>query len=228
MTRTEYARSGPPRNRIRAATPTVVVGFLGLIATLFILGNIADGVREQEVFALDTWATPFLHAMASPRLDAVMAAVTTFGSTLIIVPVFVVVVTTLRWTRQHAAAGFLAVASGGALVLNVTMKLFFERPRPKLAWARVLPDYSFPSGHTMNAIVFYVALALIAWSVFGRRIGLVALTLAVLLAVAVGLSRIYLGYHYLTDVVGGLLAGIAWLLVVAAAFRARPRWLPWV
>jgi undecaprenyl-diphosphatase len=79
----------------------------------------------------------------------------------------------------------------------------------------------------MNAIIFYVALALIVWSVFGRKIGVAALIGAIVLALAVGVSRIYLGYHYLTDVVGGLLAGIAWLLVVGAAFNARPRWWHW-
>jgi undecaprenyl-diphosphatase len=79
----------------------------------------------------------------------------------------------------------------------------------------------------MNAIIFYVALALIVWSVFGRRIGVVSLVGALVLALGVGVSRIYLGYHYLTDVVGGLLAGIAWLLVVGAAFNARPRWWHW-
>jgi membrane-associated phospholipid phosphatase len=79
----------------------------------------------------------------------------------------------------------------------------------------------------MNAIIFYVALALIVWSVSGRRIGLLVLVLAVVVALGVGVSRIYLGYHYLTDVVGGLLAGIAWLLVVGAAFRARPTFRQW-
>jgi undecaprenyl-diphosphatase len=79
----------------------------------------------------------------------------------------------------------------------------------------------------MNAFVFYVALALIAWSVFGRRVGLIAVAVAVAVALGVGVSRIYLGYHYLTDVVGGLVAGIAWLLVVGAAFHARPKWWPW-
>ena len=115
----------------------------------------------------------------------------------------------------------------GALLLNGAMKVFFQRPRPSLPWAAVLPDYSFPSGHTMNAIAFYVALALILWSIFGRRIGLLAMAVAAVLALGVGISRIYLGYHYLTDVVGGILAGIAWLLVVGTALRARPAWRRW-
>jgi undecaprenyl-diphosphatase len=107
------------------------------------------------------------------------------------------------------------------------MKVLLQRPRPALPWATVLPDYSFPSGHTMNAFVFYCALALIAWSIAGRRVGLAAIATAVLMAFGVGVSRIYLGYHYLTDVVGGVLAGIAWLLVAGAALRARPAWEQW-
>jgi undecaprenyl-diphosphatase len=216
-----------PRPPLGAATLTVLAGFIGLIASLFVLGTIAEGVRSHEVFALDTWATPFLHGMASPGLNAFMNTLTDFGSSPIIIPVFVAVVAVLLWKRRYGAAAFLGLASGGALVLDVTMKLFFQRPRQQLAWARVLPDYSFPSGHTMNAVVFYVALALILWSVFGRRTGLVAMGVAIVLALGVGVSRIYLGYHYLTDVVGGLMAGTAWLLVVGAAFRAQPTWWPW-
>jgi len=216
-----------PRPALGPATLTVIAGLLGLIASLVLLGSIAEGVRDHEVFALDTWATPFLHAMASPGLNTVMDTFTNIGSSPVIVPTFVAVAIVLLWKRRYGAASFLALASGGALVLDVTMKLFFERPRPRLAWARVLPDYSFPSGHSMNAVVFYIALALILWSVFGRRVGLIALAVAVVLALGVGVSRIYLGYHYLTDVVGGLLAGTAWLLVVGAAFRARPNWWKW-
>jgi undecaprenyl-diphosphatase len=215
------------RPAARDATMTVVVGLVGLIASLFVLGSIAEGVRDQEVFALDTWATPFLHGIASPGLDAVMGALTDMGSSMIIVPLFLVVIAGLLWKRRYGSALFLGVASGGALILNATMKLFFQRPRPQLPWAQVLPDYSFPSGHTMNGVVFYIALAVIAWSIFGRRVGLASLVLAVVLAIGIGVSRIYLGYHYLTDVVGGILAGIAWLLIVGAAFRARPAWWMW-
>jgi undecaprenyl-diphosphatase len=216
-----------PRPAVAAATGTLVVGFAGLIASLVVLGVIAEGIRTQEVFALDAWATPFLHGIASPGLDAVMNLLTTMGSSLVLIPIFVVFVTALLLRRRYGAALFLSIASAGALVIDATMKLIFERPRPKLDYAAVLPDYSFPSGHAMNALVVYVTLALIIWSVFGRRIGMTAMVIAAVLAVGVGVSRIYLGYHYFTDVIGGFLAGIIWLLVVGAAFRARPKLWPW-
>jgi undecaprenyl-diphosphatase len=209
------------------ATMMVVVGFVALIASLLVLGSIAEAIRAQEVFALDGWATPFLHGIASPGLDTLMQRLTDIGSNLVIIPIFIAVCAWLIWKRRYGAALFLGVASGGALILDGTMKLFFHRPRPQLDWAKVLPDYSFPSGHTMNAFVFYIALALILWSVSGRRVGLVATGIAASIAFGVGVSRIYLGYHYLTDVVGGLLAGIVWLMVVGAAFRARPTWWRW-
>jgi undecaprenyl-diphosphatase len=224
------AVSAPPavvRPTARAAGLVVVEGMVALIASLVVLGSIAEGVRDQEVFALDTWATPYLHGIASPGLDALMNTLTDMGSSMVIVPVFVVVMAGLLWKRRFGSALFLGVASGGALLLNATMKLIFERPRPQLSWAQVLPDYSFPSGHTMNGVVFYVALAVIAWSILGRRVGLVSLGLAVVLGIGIGVSRIYLGYHYLTDVVGGLLAGLAWLLIVGAAFHVRPTWWLW-
>ena len=221
------AVSAPEVPPAALATITVVVGFAGLIASLGVLGVVAEGVRTQEVFALDTWATPFLHGIASPGLDATMNTLTAVGTVPVIGPILAVVVAWLTWKRRYGGVLFVGVASGGSLLLQGVMKLWFERPRPKLPWAQALPDYSFPSGHTMNAIIFYVALALIVWSVFGRKIGVAALIGAIVLALAVGVSRIYLGYHYLTDVVGGLLAGIAWLLVVGAAFNARPGWWHW-
>jgi undecaprenyl-diphosphatase len=213
-----------PRPPLGLATMTVVAGFAGLIAMLAVLGSIAEGVRLQEAFALDTWATPFLHGIASPPLDAVMLALTDIGSSLVIVPVFAIAIAALILGRRYGAAAFLGIAIAGSVLLNGMMKLIFQRPRPQLSYAAVLPDSSFPSGHTMNAVIFYVALALIIWSVFGRRVGLTALAIAVILALGVGISRIYLGYHYLTDVVGAFLAGMSWLLVIGGAFRVRPGW----
>lgn len=222
------ATAGPvPRPPVAAATGTLVVGFAGLIASLLVLGTIANGVRDQEVFVLDTWATPFLHGIASPGLDWLMTALTTMGSSIVLIPLFAVFAAGLLLRKRYGAALFLGIASGGAVVIDATMKLIFERPRPMLDYAKVLPDYSFPSGHSMNGVVVYTTFALILWSIFGRRIGLTAVAIAAVLAFGIGVSRIYLGYHYLTDVLGGWLAGIVWLLIVGAAFRARPKLWPW-
>jgi membrane-associated phospholipid phosphatase len=175
------ARVGPPA---KPASLLLVTGFASLVACLFVFGTIAEGIRDNEVFILDTLATPFLHGLANPVLDAVMTDASAVGS--------------------------------------VAVKLFFHRPRPQLAWSHVPPDYSFPSGHTMNSVAFYVALAVIVWSVQGRRWGAVALAGAIALCSLIGVSRIYLGFHYFTDVFGGALAGVAWVLVTLAAFRRGP------
>ncbi len=217
----------PSAPELGLATATVVVGFASLTACLVVLGSVAEGVRSQEVFALDSWATPFLHGISSPGMDAVMNAITDVGTIWVILPLLIAFAVWLLRSGHRRSAVFLVVAVLGSAVLQFTMKPFFARPRPELPWAQVLPDYSFPSGHTMNAAIFYGGIALVLWSLYGRRIGLAALAIAAVIAVAVGVSRIYLGYHYLTDVVGGLVAGVAWLLVVGAAFRARPTWRRW-
>ncbi len=221
------AKQPTPRPPLGLATGALLVGVAGLVASLLVLGFIASGIRDQEAFALDVWATPFLHNIQSPAFNALMNGLTTMGSTLIVLPVLLVVGGGLLVVRRYGAFVFLAVSLGGAMLIDAIMKLIFERPRPQLSYANVLPDYSFPSGHAMNGVAFYVAIALILWSVFGRRVGVIAVITASVLAFGIGVSRIYLGYHYLTDVVGGWLAGITWLLIVGAVFRISPNAWHW-
>jgi undecaprenyl-diphosphatase len=205
-----------------AASALLLIGFFGLTACLVLLGVLAEGIRDQEVYTLDVWANPFFHGLASPLMDTLMNAATFAGSNLFIPPLFILAIAILIRIERPGAALFLTVTSGGSLLLNGLMKIFFQRPRPQLPWASVLPDYSFPSGHTMNSVAFYVALAVIIWSIQGRRAGMIALAAAIVLSGLIGLSRIYLGYHYFTDVLGGVLAGTSWLLIVLAAFRSGP------
>jgi undecaprenyl-diphosphatase len=213
----DYPRAsgvGPPLTRILL----VLGGLASLFASLLVLGAIAEDVHEQEATALDAIATPLLHGLSSPALDAVMRLITDLGSTLVLAVLFVVALLVLTVIARRREALFVAASMGGSLVLNQFLKLIFHRPRPQLTWAHVQPDYSFPSGHAMNSLVFYVAIALIVWVIWGRRAGVASVVLAAVLALMIGTSRIYLGYHYLTDVAGGLLAGAAWLLIVCGAF----------
>ena len=147
-----------------------------------------------------------------------MNGFTDLGSTMVVLPLLVVALVLLVWRRHRVEALFLLVAMVGSVAINEYLKLILHRHRPQLSWAQVQPEYSFPSGHSMNSLVFYAALALIVAVLWGRRAGLASLVLAIALALLIGTSRIYLGYHYFTDVVGGFLAGAAWLFIVAAAF----------
>jgi membrane-associated phospholipid phosphatase len=206
--------------RARPTVVVIIVGFITLFVCLLAFGRIAELVYRQEAVALDAVVTPLLHAAASPVLDQLMWSFTTIGSTLVVAPLFVVVEVLLLLSSRRREALFLAVATLGSVLLNASMKLFFQRPRPQLPWAQTPLDYSFPSGHTMNGLVFYLALALVIRVIAGPRVGVLAVALATTLAVLIGISRIYLGAHYFSDVAAGFLAGLAWLVIVSAAFDA--------
>jgi undecaprenyl-diphosphatase len=212
----------PADRSLRSRLGPFTAGLLGLVIALLLFGLIAEDIRDQEVIALDGLATPILHALSNPTLDAVVRAATEFGSVEVLAPLTVVAVLFLAWRRHRREALFLAAAAIGSVALNQALKLVFQRPRPQLAWAAVQPEYSFPSGHAMNSLVVYGALAAIAWWLAGPRAGRAAVALATVLALLIGTSRIYLGYHYLTDVVGGWLAGAAWLLLLVGVVAGRP------
>ena len=199
----------------RGATTFLVclVGF-GLMAWL---------VSQPGIPPIDTATTAFLHGLASPTLDALMAAATFLGSSPVLAAVVGLAAVLLGIRRRRLEAAFIVIALVGSLVLNDMLKMLFQRPRPGFDWAAVWPETGFPSGHSMNSFVVYLAIALVIWRLGGRRPGIVALVLAIVLIVSVGISRIYLGAHWLSDVIGGYLAGALWLLLLVAAWALVSR-----
>ena len=214
---------GPPKTPDERGVAVLAAGFCVALVAMLIFAFLADRIYDQEAFALDAIANPFLHAISSPFLDAVMNDVTSLGSVPVVGALLALAVGILLYRGHPSKALFLVAAIGGSVALNGMLKLVVHRPRPALPWAHVLPDYSFPSGHSMNSLVFYLAVALILWVTYGRRAGWLAVAVALVIAAAVGFSRIYLGYHYLSDVIGGFAAGLTWLFVVALAFETIPR-----
>lgn len=201
----------------------LALGFFGVLGCMLLLGILADEIREQEALALDAIATPLLHGLATPVVDTGMRLTTELGSTVLVAPLFALALLVLLWRGDRRHAAFLTVAMVGSIVLNQTLKAVFQRPRPTLEWATAPPEFSFPSGHAMNSLVFYLTIAFLVWSIWGRRPGIAATAAAVVIAAAVGISRIYLGFHYLSDVVAGYLAGFLWLAVVSSLFELAPR-----
>jgi membrane-associated phospholipid phosphatase len=204
--------------RVRATPrPTALAAAVAVLAALA-FGWLADAVRDGETIAPDPLATQWLHGLATPALDAVMNGLTFLGSTPFAAAVLIVAGACLLGRRRWRDLQVLIVTIGGSVTANEVLKVIVHRARPQLSWAPLQPDFSFPSGHAMNALALYVALALILGASWTRGRRLAAVLAAVLLAIAIGVSRVYLGDHYLSDVVAGWIAGVLWLLAVKVAF----------
>ncbi|MDQ3327798.1 MAG: phosphatase PAP2 family protein, partial [Chloroflexota bacterium] len=159
---------------IPSRSAILLVGFALALLALAVFGWLAGNLYTEEATILDDSLGSDLHGLSSPALDTAMWFTSLVGSLAVIGPIFVTVAGWLLWRRRWREALFLAVALLGGGALNQMMKVFFHRPRPVLPWAEVIPEYSFPSGHSMNSFVFYAALALITWVVLGRRKGIAA------------------------------------------------------
>ena len=127
--------------------------------------------------------------------------------------------------REWGSVLYLLVAVGGGIVLAGLAKDLFDRPRPELvAQYSLVRTSSFPSGHSMMAAVAYLSLgALVSRSLPGRRQKAYVLGLAILLTVLVGISRVYLGVHWPTDVLAGWLAGAMWAVLCVLGARTLGR-----
>jgi undecaprenyl-diphosphatase len=203
----------------------VIRGAVAFLVCLIGFGAIGWLVSQPGIPPNDTAFTNFLHGLADPTLDALMVAVTDLGSSVTLAAVVGLAAVLLVVVRRRPEALFVVVALVGSLALNDRLKSVYQRARPGFDWAEVPPETGFPSGHAMTSFVTYVALALVIWRVAGRRVGIVALVLAIVLAVGIGISRVYLGAHWLSDVIGGYLAGALWLLFLLAASAVVSRLL---
>ncbi len=184
------------------------------------LGEISETIINHEPLTIaDAQFSTWLHARGSPFLTRAMFVATYFGATVTVTCISIVLGFYLLWRRRlFWLAALVSSVVGGAL-LNRLLKYAFQRPRPHFDDPILrLTSYSFPSGHTMMATVLYGVLAAYLISrteSVGTRV-LVILSAGLLIAL-VGFSRIYLGAHYLSDVLGATAEGLAWLSLCLAA-----------
>jgi undecaprenyl-diphosphatase len=144
-----------------------------------------------------------------------MRDLTALGSTLVLTIITLAAAIHLALAGKRHAALFLVIAVGGGVLLSYGAKATFERPRPDLVAhaARVFTS-SFPSGHSMMAAVVYLTMGtLLARVQPKRRLKLWLIGLAVLISVAVGISRVYLGVHWPSDVLAGWALGASWAML---------------
>jgi undecaprenyl-diphosphatase len=213
---------------IGAAEPRVLVLLALAAAGLWLFLAVADEVREGETHRVDEALLLLFRSTGDPSdplgpawVEELVRDITALGGLGVIGLITVAAVAWLVMTRAHGMALLLVLAVVGGVLLSTLLKTGFDRPRPDLVpHATRVATASFPSGHAMVATVAYLTLgAMLARAQRRRRDKLFFILLAVLLALLVGLSRIYLGVHWPSDVVAGWAAGAAWALLVWLAAR---------
>jgi undecaprenyl-diphosphatase len=189
---------------------------------LAIAWNVA---ARSSIAALDVRVADWLHAHASPALTAVLLAVTHLHSMAGIGLWSVTFAAVLAKLRERYWILTLAVTVAGAMLINGLLKLAYERLRPRFDDPLlVLDTYSFPSGHTAAAVAFYGVLAAFLVSRFyGRRRRAACVAGAFLAVGLVAFSRLYLGAHYLSDVLAAVCSSTVWLVLCLAAGHALVR-----
>lgn len=209
--------SHPSRTRFRSS----FVVWLVCLCLLAIFGWLSQKVLAREAFSFDTTILLWLHQRTNPTIDHLMLKITALGN-----PATVVVLVTislsllLRYQRLWAAQVLVFNCLGGLTILR-GLKLFFAKPRPQL-WTPLVvePSYSFPSGHALGSVVVYGFLAFLLASRYPnyRR---VIYPIAIVMMGAIGLSRLFLGVHYPTDVIAGYAVGLLWLITCIRILQLR-------
>jgi membrane-associated phospholipid phosphatase len=177
------------------------------------------------IVSLDGAVAVWLHSHATGFATDVLQAVTQLGGATVLLAVTIVAALVLLLKRRIAHAALMGAALVGGEGLNMALKAAFERPRPSFSEPlATAAGYSFPSGHAMVALTVYGALAFVtATSIKSRRARVLIPVAAAVLVLAVGFSRLYLGVHYVSDVLAAYGAGIAWLMVCGLALVGASR-----
>ena len=209
------------------ARPLFLVGFFLAVLVPFVLfGELAEEILEGNGLPFDEPILRWFHAHATPSRDRWVIAITNVGGPVAMVVCEAIAVAAFLVFRKRREATFLALAGGGAALLNVIAKLFFSRQRPEL-WETIVTEksFSFPSGHSIGSMSFAAALTLLAWPTRWRwPVAIGGLSFAI----TIGFTRLYLGVHFPSDVAAGWCAALVWVggVYTLQRWRRRSRQLP--
>ena len=204
----------------------LTVGVALMLACAWLFGAIASEVLAQSsVTVLDAWLANWFHQHADSPWTPFMLVITHWHRPAGVLVMAVVFGAWLYRRGAHYWLGALVLAVPGGMILNILLKYSFQRARPSFTDPLVtLTTYSFPSGHTSGATFFYGLLAAyILCTSTSRGTRVFVLALAVVMVGLVAVSRVYLGAHYLTDVIAAVVEGVAWLSICITAMSTLRR-----
>jgi membrane-associated phospholipid phosphatase len=205
----------------------LTIGLLFLIAMSWLFGGIAeDVVHGDPLIFIDKNIAEWLYKRTTPGMSSFMQLITDLGSAYWVTGVAVLTAIVLWWKRCWYRLLALVLVIPGGMVIPILLKIAFHRRRPSFNDSlNIFPGYSFPSGHTMAATLLYgviVVFAVIALKSWRWRV--LTVISAIVMILLVGFSRMYLGAHYLSDVLGAIAAGLAWLVFCLTAVDTLRRY----
>jgi undecaprenyl-diphosphatase len=207
---------------LRETDLVLLLALLAVVCGVLAFFAIADAVREGETRKFDESILRALRDPANPAdpvgppwVEEAGRDLTALGGVAVLFLLTLAVLGFLLLARKYHAALLLLIATLGGLLLSVLLKGHYERPRPNVVpHLSHVRSASFPSGHSMLSAVVYLTLgALLARLVERRRLKIYCVAVALLLTFLVGVSRVYMGVHYPTDVLAGWAAGLAWAVL---------------
>ena len=205
----------------------LTVGFLLSLAALWLFAGVTeDVVHHDPLTRLDLTLATLLRAHATPLGDQIFSIISALGSPAAMAVIGASGALLLLFRRNWLVLSAWVVAFGGAGLLTVVLKNLIQRPRPPGAAEFLLgTTYSFPSGHALGSLVGYGMLAYVIGSMWvdSRKVRARLIVATAVLVIAIGLSRLYLGVHYFSDVVAGYAVGVLWLSVCISGLQVAQR-----
>ena len=190
----------------------LVFGALVAAIATSLFAKLAHAVRGGHTQAFDEAVLRWMERHQSPWLEQVMVEITMLGTWIVVLSIVSIAGLFLWLTRHKYSAALLLVSTIGGIVLDNILKVGFSRPRPRIfEWGTTVSSYSFPSGHAMSATVVYVTVAYLAARLQKTHSArLATLAAAAVIIATICFSRLYLGVHYPSDVVAGVIMGLGW------------------
>jgi undecaprenyl-diphosphatase len=222
----------PRLRRLERDELKVLLIGLGLCAVLFLFIRLAGEVMEGDTQAFDVRIVRSLRSDVDPSrpkgppwMEGVLSDLTALGSPVVLGLIVLVIAGYLLLQQRYLTAAMVVATAISGEVIDEVLKLLFERPRPSVVpHLRAVVTASFPSGHAMLSAIIYLTLgALLMRVVEGRFTKIYCMGIAMFLTLIVGASRVFLGVHYPSDVLGGWMLGFLWAAITFLVTRRFER-----
>ena len=195
----------------------LLMAALLLLGTWVFLGVVQDLLSKDPLIRVDVNVEHVLQGLRIPWMDGIMVGVSALGSVYVLIPVVVVVALWLGFQRQWRTFYYWLAAAGFSQGIILLIKEMLGRERP-INWYTGWEQYSFPSGHATNSAVIYGFLVFLIARQSSSLMRRILVTVTAMLVFLIAFSRLYLGAHWLSDVIGGVSLGLAWVAMLSLAY----------